>query len=248
MTHRASLFAFNPERHRDVRLVPGLDLAAPFLTHHAEIGLDEVADAAVDYPLLFMKDRDTGRLRLVALFGLAPGQNCYVVDDMWQAIYLPLKIAVMPFSLTGPERILCIDEAHPRVTTDEGDALFSDDLSETETMANVRVLLDRFKQGCEAADRFIEVLLDLKLVQPITITAHFVAGDAAEDVQGLYTVDPRILDRLEPAALLNLHGEGWLTPLYAIAQSLNQLNRIKQLHNVGSERQVANLRIAMGGY
>ena len=99
MTQRASLFAFNPERHRDVRLIPGVDLAGPLLTHHAEIGLDEVAAAAADYPLLFLKDGETGRLRLVTLFGLAPGQNSYVVMISGRQSIYRWRLLWHPFAL-----------------------------------------------------------------------------------------------------------------------------------------------------
>ena len=245
MTHRTSLFEFTPERHRDVRLLPGIDLAASFLTHYAEIGLDEVGAAAADYPLLFLKDSDTGRLRLVALLGLAPRQNSYVIDEVWQAVYLPLKIAVAPFCYSGAVRILCIDEANPRVTTDDGDALFNDDASDTPVLVEIRKMLGRLEQGCAAADRLIDMLLELELVQAVSITAVFVSG--AEDlVQGLYSIDPRMFGMIEPAALLNLHRADMLVPICTIIQSLNQLNRVKQLHNLGSGSKISAFRITMG--
>ena len=245
MNAHASLFQFSPQRHRDVRLVPGIDLAKPYLSHNAEIGLDEVGPAAADYPLVFLKDADTGQLRLVALFGLSPGQNIYVHGDVWQAVYLPLKIAAAPFCLAGVDRIICIDEANPRVTTDTGDALFGDDLSETSTLQNIRAMLDRLSKGCKAADALIAALLALGLVQPISITADFVAG-GEEEIEGLYSIDPQILDRIEPAALSRLHSTGFLGPIYTIIQSLSQFNRIKQLHNLGSDKKISAFRIVMG--
>ena len=244
MTQRASLFAFNPERHRDVRLIPGVDLARPLLTHHAEIGLDEVAAAAADYPLLFLKDGETGRLRLVALFGLAPGQNSYVVDDIWQAVYLPLAVAMAPFRLAGQDRILCIDEANPRVTTETGEALFNHDLTDTPFMENIRGLLGRLDQGCRAADEMIDTLLAMGLAQAVAVTAEFATGPG-DEVEGLYSINPRLLELIEPASLLNLHNQGLLAPIYAIIQSLNQLNRVKQLHNLGPGRKISAFRIAM---
>lgn len=245
MNGRASLFQFSPQRHRDVRLIAGIDLAQPFLTNHAAIGLDEVGPAAADYPLLFLKDADSGRLRLVALFGIAPGQNTYVFNDMWQAAYLPVAISAAPFRLAGPDQSLCIDENSPRVTTDTGDALFLDDGGESDTLVQIRLALDRLKEGQKAADGLIDTLLVLDLLRPLMVTAQFVSG-VEQEIQGLYSISPQILSRIEPAALLDLHTRDQLPAIYAIIQSLNQFNRIRQLHNLGGEPEISAFTMAMG--
>lgn len=245
MTGRASLFQFSQERHRDVRLIAGIDLAQPFLTNHAAIGLDEVGPAAADYPLLFLKDAESGRLRLAALFGLAPGQNTYVFNDMWQAVYLPLAISAAPFCLAGPQHALCIDEQNPRVTTDIGDALFHDDGSESATLERIRSALDRLAEGQKAADGLIDTLLALDLLRPLTVAAQFVSG-AEQKIQGLYSISPQLLSRLEPAALIGLHAQDQLPAVYAIIQSLNQFNRIRQLHNLGSGPEITAFQFVMG--
>lgn len=245
MTGRASLFQFSQERHRDVRLIAGIDLAQPFLTNHAAIGLDEVGPAAADYPLLFLKDADSGRLRLAAMFGMAPGQNTYVFNDMWQAVYLPAAISAAPFCLAGPQHCLCIDEASPRVTTDAGDALFREDGSESATLERIRSALDRLAEGQKAADGLIDALLALDLLRPLIVTAHFISG-AEQEIQGLYSISPQLLSRIAPAALLDLHARDHLPAIYAIIQSLNQFNRIRQLHNLGTEPEISAFQMTMG--
>ena len=245
MNDRPSLFQFSQGRHRDVRLIAGIDLAQPFLTNHAAIGLDEVGPAAADYPLVFLKDAESGRLRLTALFGLTPGLNTYVFNDMWQAVYLPLAISAAPFCLAGPQHTLCIDERSPRVTTDTGDALFHDDGSETATLERIRSTLGQLAEGQKAADGLVDTLLTLDLLRPLTVAAQFVTG-AEQEIQGLYSINPQLLRQLESAALLDLHAHDHLPAVYTIIQSLNQFNRIRQLHNLGSGPEITAFRFVMG--
>lgn len=244
MTGQPALFRLLPERHRDARLIPGIDLAPEWLTHYAEIGLDEVAAAGCDYPLVFLKNPESGLLRLVALFGLEPGNNLYVRDGIWQAVYLPLQIAAMPFCLGGPDRELCINEANPRVTTDAGEELFNADGTETATLINIRALLDRLEQGFTAGSGFAQALLQMDLIQPLTITAHFGSGEAAQ-ISGLYSINPERLNAIEPAALVDLRAHDYLAPAYTIIQSLNQMNRIRELHNLGSNRAISAFQMVM---
>jgi len=245
LNDRPSLFQLSPQRHRDVRLIAGIDLAQPFLTNHAAIGLDEVGPAAADYPLVFLKDAESGRLRLAALFGLTSGQNTYVFNGLWQAVYLPLAISAAPFCLAGPQHTLCIDERSPRVTTDTGDALFRDDGSESATLTQVRTSLGRLAEGQKAADRLIDKLLSIDLVRPLVVTAQFVS-EAEQEIQGLYSINPQLLGQLDSAALLGLHAQDQLPAVYTIIQSLNQFNRIRQLHNLGSGPEITAFQLVMG--
>lgn len=244
MKNAASLYQFSAERHRDVRLLGGIDITASLGLNHVRIGLDEIGAAAADYPIIFLKDADTGRLQLAALFGLAPQTNSYVIDGRWQATYLPLAIVAAPFSLAGPERTLCINELSHQVTTDTGEALFLADGSETPALANIRTMLDYFDGDLAAADGFVASLLGLNLIRPILVTAQFGTGEE-ELIDGLYTISPPHLRALESPALLDLHSRDLLAPAYTIIQSLAQINRIQQLRNLGSDRPITALKMEM---
>ena len=112
--------------------------------NHAQIGLSETGVAASDYPLLFMKDVESGHFRLVALFGLRPDANCFLINDQWQATYLPLAVLGLPFRLGGSDQSLCIDEESDLVSTDTGSALYSGDGNETAELLRIRSMFDYF--------------------------------------------------------------------------------------------------------
>ena len=208
--------------------------------NHAQIGLSETGVAASDYPLLLMKDGESGRFRLVALFGLKPDANSFVVNDQWQATYVPLAILGAPFHLGGPEKSLCIDEGSDFVSTDTGAALYSDDGVETAELSRIRAMFDYLRQDLDAADDFVAALVALNLVRPLSITLQFGRADD-EAVEGLYSLSLPRLAVLEDPAIVDLHRRGWLDKIYIMLNSLNQMNRIQQLSNVHLDQKITRL-------
>lgn len=246
MKNLTSLSQFNADRHRDVRIMPGLDLAWSRRLNHAQIGLSETGVAASDYPLLFMKDRESGHFRLVALLGFRPGANFFVVNDQWQATYLPVIAMAAPFCLAGPEKILCIDEASDRVNTDAGIALYSDEGQETAELSRIRSMLDFLRSDLGAADDFVAALVTLGLIRPLSITMEFSEG-ASEQIEGLYTISPPRLEALDDAAILEMRRLGFLGKVHIIINSLGQLNRIQQLSQFHIDRKINRLLTEMNG-
>lgn len=244
MTENLSLYALNPARHRDTRIIPGLDLEPRYLSHYTEIGLDEIGGAAADYPIFFMKDGTTGELRLVALFGFAPRQNVYVANGIWEANYLPIATATKPLSLAGTERVLCVDEANPRVTTDQGERLFDDAGNESPFLTQTRSLLERLQRGFVAAEGFVQALLGFELIQQIRIELSF-DGGGKEEVRGLYSINSQRLDALAAPSFIELRERQFLAPVFALIQSLIQMGRMRQFHNASRERQILSMAMSM---
>lgn len=205
--------------------------------NHAQIGLSETGVAASDYPLVFMKDVESGRFQLVALFGLRPDANSFVVNHQWQATYLPLAVLGAPFHLGGPEKSLCIDESSDLVSTDTGAALFSGDGNETAELSHVRSMFDYFRNDLDAANVFTAVLVNLNLVRPFSVTVEFGHGDN-ELIEGLYSISPPRFQTLEDPAILDLYRRNYLDKIHIIINSLSQINRIQQLANLQSDRKM----------
>lgn len=208
--------------------------------NHVQIGLHETGVAAADYPLLFMKDIESGQFRLVALFGLRPAENLFLVNNQWQATYLPLAVLGAPFYLVGQERSLCIDENSDLVTTDTGAALYSSDGGETGELSRVRSMLEYLRDDLDASNAFISVIVDQSLIRPLSVTVHFGCGDS-EHVEGLYSINPSSLLSLDDTVISDLHRRKFLDKIYIIINSLSQVNRIHQLFNLRSEQKISRL-------
>lgn len=244
MKNLTSLSQFNADRHRDVRIMPGPDMAWSRRLNHAQIGLSETGVAASDYPLLFMKDSESGRFRLVALFGLRPDANFFVVGAQWQATYLPLNAIGAPFHLAGPEKALCINEASDLVSTDTGIALFSEDGQETAELSRTQSMFDYLRSDLDAADVFVAAVVALGLIRPLAITLEFGEGES-EQIEGLYSISPPRLEALDDAAILELYRRGFLDKIHIIINSLGQLNRIQQLSQFHIDRKINRLLTEM---
>lgn len=212
--------------------------------NHAQIGLSETGVAASDYPVLFMKDSNSGRFRLVALFGFRPDANVFVLNDQWQATYLPLKALGAPFHLAGSENSLCIDEASDLVSTDVGAALFTDDGEATAELSRIRSMFDHLRQDVDAADDLVAEIVTLGLIRPLSITLDF-GDDTSELLEGLYSISPSRLAALDDAAVLALHRRGFLERLHIIINSLGQLNRVQQLSHFHYDRKIVRLLAEM---
>jgi hypothetical protein len=244
LRHLTSLGLLNADRHRDVRIMPGPDMAWARRLNHAQIGLSETGVAASDYPLLFMKDGESGRFRLVALFGFRPDANVFVLNGQWQATYWPMQAMAAPFHLGGPDQALCIDEASDLVSTDTGAALFTDDGEETAELSRIRSMCDHLRQDLAAADDLVAEIVTLGLIRPLSITLDF-GDDASELLEGLYSISPPRLAALDDAAVLALHRRGFLEKLHIIINSLGQLNRVQQLSHFHYDRKIVRLLAAM---
>lgn len=229
MTHRPALGLLNSDRHRDVRIMPGSDMASARALNHARIGLSETGVAASDYPLLFMKDGESGHFRLVALFGTKTDVNFFVINDQWQATYLPASVLGLPFHLAGAERLLCIDEDSDLVTTDVGAPLYSADGEETADLSQIRVKFDHLRDDLAAADEFAAMLAGMNLIRPLPVILEFDDG-ASDMVTGLYSISQERLAAMDDAAIIDLHRRHYLDKMHIIINSLAQIYRLQQLY------------------
>lgn len=240
MSVEASISAVSRERHADLTVGTGTDLAAAAALGHVPLGLGEVPLAVCDYPLVLIKDDATGAFRLVALLGFEAGRNLYLLGEHWAATYLPLNVLRLPFCLGTPNGNsveLCIDEASSLIGHTPGAALFEADGSETAFLAGRRALLQRMLADAEATAHFVSAIAAQRLITPMTLTLHY-ADQRRQDIQGAYTIDPLALETLADSALLRLHRSGHLFTVHAMTHSLGQLARLEQLHNARGERQI----------
>ncbi len=86
------------------------------------------------------------------------------------------------------------------------------------------------RPGLERTRIFIDALLDLKLIEPVTISARFDDG-ANREFTGLYTVNRDQLKELADAAVLDLFRRGYLQLIYLMLASLDHVPALAQRKN-----------------
>ena len=184
---------------------------------------------AVHYPILLSKDADTGAFYCGAMLGFDLGENLFLSEGRTSDAYRPLNLQRGPFFSSGSE--LAIDLDSPRIDgTGDGEPLFDDTGAPTPYLQSIMALMRELRPGLERTKVFTKTLLDLRLLEPVTINVGFDDGTSRE-VVGLYSVGQEALRGLPDTAVLDLFRRGYLHLVYLVIASLKQVPVLAQKKN-----------------
>jgi hypothetical protein len=190
--------------------------------------VNEFSALAMHYPILFSKDAETGQFYCGAMLGFDAGENLFVEDHRTLSAYRPLNLQRGPFLTAGAD--LAIDFDHPRVAPAGDQELFTEDGEPSSYLKSIMGLMRELRPGLERTRIFIDTLLGLTLIEPMTITARFDDGINRE-FKGLYTVNRENLKGLGDPAALDLFRRGYLQLIYLMLASLNHVSALAQRKN-----------------
>jgi hypothetical protein len=162
------------------------------------------------------------------MLGFDAGENLFLEEHRTLGIYRPLNLQRGPFLTAGSD--LAIDLDHPRVAQSGDQALFTEAGEPTCYLQSVMGLMRELRPGLERTRIFIDTLLGLKLIEPVTISARFDDGTDRE-FTGLYTVNRDQLKELADAAVLDLFRRGYLQLIYLMLVSLQHVSALAQRKN-----------------
>lgn len=183
---------------------------------------------ALHYPILFSKDADTGQFYCGAMLGFDAGENLFLEEHRTLTAYRPLNLQRGPFLTSGSD--LAIDLDHARVAPSGDQALFTDSGEPSLYLQSIVGLMRDLRPGLERTRIFIQTLLSLELIEPVTIAARFDDG-IKRQFTGLYTVNRDQLQELADAAVLDLFRRGYLQLIYLMLASLNHVSSLAQRKN-----------------
>jgi hypothetical protein len=204
--------------HGDHAILPGPDdytFAAK--TALVPVTVDEFAAAALHYPIVFFGPER----RAFVVTGLTADRNLFVGEDGAYAggVYIPAYLRRYPFAFARDTedrlRILCLDQASPRVgtTADEGARPLFDGDQPAELTTHALAFCQEM-EGAEARTTMLAVLLDgHDLLQPQQ--AHQNTDGASTLLLDYLTVDPAKLEALGDDAFTEVRRTGALTAIYA---------------------------------
>lgn len=226
----------HPDLHSSLKIKEQIDFTALAKRQFAALTVQEFSQAASSYPIVMLKDGQTGSFVSVALWGFEAQQNVLLnpVDNTWDAVNVPNEIQCAPFSL-GPcteqanTLILYIDEASALVQSQHGHALF-DSEGETAFLKSIQTKLSEHYQNQAFTRDFINILLEHNLLKEIEIMVAY-ADDKIRRVKGLYTIDEEALSALDEKTIVTFFKRNLLVPIYAMLGSLTQFNRLMKLNN-----------------
>lgn len=207
------------EAHRslkvDARASAAYGDAQPF-TH---VIAKEFPLLVVHYPILFSKDANTGEFYCGVMLGFDPGENLFLEEWRDLEFYRPLGLQRVPFHAAGPD--VAIDLDHPRVGVADGTALFTESGQPSRYLQRIIWTFQDLSSGIEVTRHFITALLQLQLIEPISLEAEFDDG-STRDCAGLYTVNQEALAALPDETIVQLFRLGYLRLMHLMIASLKQ--------------------------
>ncbi|MEA1673249.1 SapC family protein [Nitrospirillum sp. BR 11163] len=216
----------NAHAHRDLQVKakasPAFDAK-----HFVAVIVAEFPLLAVQCPILLSKDAETGAFVCGAVLGFAQNENLFLTQDGWQG-YRPLTLQRGPFYTVGEDLAIDLDDA--RVGTDAGEPLFSPNGEMTPYLRGIINAMQELRPGLERTKRFIETLMNLKLIEPIDISLSFDDGSQHE-LANLYTIDREALRALPDAAVLDLFRRGYMQLIYLMIASLKHVPLMAERKN-----------------
>jgi len=168
--------------------------------------------------------------------GFEADQNLFLQDNGWDASYIPATIQRQPFLIaTGGEGdtatpVVSLDLDHPRVSQDDGEALFGVEGNSTEFLNQKIALLDNLHRGLQHSNGFIDALLQHELLEQITLDIAFNDG-SKKSLQGFYSIAEERLYQLKGDVLESMNQAGYLQPVFMAVASLSRMRGIIERRN-----------------
>jgi hypothetical protein len=181
-----------------------------------------------EFPILFRRNLETGKFSALALLGFENGENLFLEDGRWDALYRPMALAIQPFLVGRPAAgdgaaQVHIDLTHPRIAQPgEGIRLFDENAQPTPHLEQVAVMLGDLDEGYRASGEFFDALERHELIEPLAVDVELNDGSQHRLV-GYHSIDEDRLAALDAAALGDLHQAGHLMPIFMALASLSNL-------------------------
>ena len=226
----------NKDKHRQLRIKTGYRAALGDTVMYVMTFPMEFRDIQSCYPILFTKDSNTGGFFAAAVLGFEADQNLFLQDDGWDASYIPAMVQRQPFLIAtggdGDDKppVASLDLDHPRVSQDEGEALFDSEGGPTEFLNQKVGLLDKLHRGLQHGSGFIDTLLQHELLEQITLDIAFNNGEK-KSVQGFYSIAEEQLYQLKGDVLESLNQAGYLQPVFMAVASLSRTRDLIERRN-----------------
>ena len=216
------------DKHKNtkVKVIDNFDFVKD--VNMGSVMVHEFAKVAPTYPIVFLEDQKKDQFRPVALFGLEEGENLFIEESKWKASYIPAIIRRYPFVLAStPESTrftICIDEASEFVNEEEGQALFNEDGTPSESLEKVKTYLQELQQMEMFTNEFSKFLAEKNLFTPMNMNLR--VGKAVKSVTGAYIINEERLNNLSDEAYLEMKEKRYLPMIYAHLGSIGQIERL----------------------
>jgi len=191
----------NNKQHANLKIQHTNDVSRFKNQHLIPITVQDFIPLSTEFPIVFVKNEDTGQFTSVAVMGIRSGINLYCQDVEWTCAVAPVGFHNAPLSLVktsdnSDEVTVCFDEKSSFISTDSGEALFDEQGLQTE-------FLNKKKLNVKLAREAEPMLLS-----------------------GIYLINEKVLNALPIQEFEELRSQGLLPLIYAHLASLHQITRL----------------------
>jgi hypothetical protein len=228
----ASIKAINSSSHGKVKIKSNSNFIQSKDKHFAPVVVQEFIGASQEFPIVFIKDAETGGFNAVALLGLKPNSNLFYGKNSWKASYVPQALTLYPFMIHQDENsdnaILCFDEDSPLVNETTGEALFDESGTQNEWLTAKGEAVVDYIEKSKVTQNFIKLLLAKELLAPQTLNLKL-KGEEEYTLGGLYVIDEKKLNALSDEDFIELRKTGALPAVYATLMSMQRINQLARM-------------------
>ena len=179
----SQLEAINSATHQALYYHPATKDDFARKTHALPLVLQEITAAALDTPVLFIREGDIWGI--IALVGIRAGEGCRVDENgHWQG-YRPLYLRFYPFTtgVTETETLLCLDRGFAGLNEEKGNGghpLFNEDGTPGTWLVQVNSDMAGYTLARKTTGEALALLAKLELLQPATARVVTSSGVAAD--------------------------------------------------------------------
>ncbi|WNO09263.1 SapC family protein [Teredinibacter sp. KSP-S5-2] len=226
----ASIVPLSKDNHKHIKVLDQVDTSVVEGQQLVPLAAQEIARAAVVFPVVYVKDANTGTFRLVAMCGLKPGENLFVENGEWLSVYIPAALRNLPFQLGRNEdgdktqAFVCINE-NSSLVDDSGIALFEESGDESEFLKSRTAMLAQYDADVKMTEGYISYLVENELLVQKSIALNFTENEQF-NLNGIYTIDEEKLAGLSASAFEDMRKRGFLPSIYGHLISLNQIHSL----------------------
>ena len=145
-------------------------------------------------------------------------------------IFLIGQQTVQEDGIERQQRVIHIDLDHPRVSHNDGEALFFPYGGNTPLLDEVGEMLEAIHHGLSDSNRFIDVLIEHELLESFTLDLELDNGQKHQMI-GFYTINENTLAALPAEVLGTLHQQGYLQAIYMALASQSKVRELLNLKN-----------------
>jgi hypothetical protein len=223
--------------HSELKINPDLAEASAARQHLIPIVASEFRKAAIQYPIVFAKNPETGRFGAFVLNGLEPEENLFWSGTKLDVAYVPLNIRRRPFfvgtadtSSSANGNVLCIDIESSCLTASGQKSIVGADGSDSPYLKEILSIIGELVEGQNHTAGFINTALSLDLLSPILLDIVLEDGKSLH-VEGLYSVDENRFKSLGKDSVGLLWNEKVMDLFYSVIISTGQIINLIRLRN-----------------